>query len=317
MSVLEQFKLADFESASARIRSHIRQTPLLKAKTLFQNPLPNGQLFLKLENLQPTGSFKIRGAMNTLSILNEEEKKRGLITASGGNHGLAVAYAAFMAQVPSLIFLPTTTPKQKIDKLHSWGAKTSITGEVWDESNEAALQAAKKNKMTYVHPFADARVIHGQGTIALEVIKSVPELDTLVVAVGGGGLIAGVAAAAKSMKPNIQVIGVEPVGAPTHFKSRAAGKVIKLDKIDTQAGTLAPKKTETLNFELIQKHVDDLILVDDISMQKAAEWLWFEFGIAAELSGAASIAALSDKVFDTRAGNVCSIICGSGTDGIT
>ena len=164
--------------------------------------------------------------------------------------------------------------------------------------------------MTYVHPFADARVIHGQGTIALEIIKSVPELDTLVVAVGGGGLIAGVAAAAKCIKPDIQVIGVEPVGAPTHFNSRAAGKVIKLNKIDTQAGTLAPKKTETLNFELIQKHVDHLILVDDISMQKAAEWLWFEFGVAAELSGAASIAALSDNVFKTTSGNVCSIICG-------
>ena len=316
MSALEQFELTDFENASSRIRSHIRQTPLIEARGLFNNPLPKGQLFLKLENFQPTGSFKIRGAMNTLSILNEEEKKRGLITASGGNHGLAVAYAAFIAQVPSLIFLPATTPKQKIEKLNSWGATTRILGAVWDESNEAALEEAKRTKMTYVHPFADPRVIQGQGTIALEVIKCVPELDTLVVAVGGGGLISGIAAAAKNLKPNIQVIGVEPVGAPTHFKSRAAGKVIKLDKIDTQAGTLAPKQTETLNFELIQKNVDDLILVDDMSMQRAAKWLWFEFGIAAELSGAASIAALSDKVFETKAGNVCSIICGSGTDGI-
>jgi len=316
MSALEQFELTDFENASSRIRSHIRQTPLIEARGLFNNPLPKGRLFLKLENFQPTGSFKIRGAMNTLSILNEEEKKRGLITASGGNHGLAVAYAAFMAKIPSLIFLPTTTPKQKIEKLNSWGATTRIVGAVWDESNEAALEEAKKTKMTYVHPFADPRVIQGQGTIALEVIKCVPELDTLVVAVGGGGLISGIAAAAKNLKPNIQVIGVEPVGAPTHFKSRAAGKVIKLDKIDTQAGTLAPKQTETLNFELIQKNVDDLILVDDMSMQRAAKWLWFEFGIAAELSGAASIAALSDKVFETKAGNVCSIICGSGTDGI-
>ena len=316
MSVFTRLELDDFERASDRIRSKIRQTPLLKAKQLFHNPLPSRQLFLKLENLQPTGSFKIRGAMNTLSLLNEEEKKRGLITASGGNHGLAVAYAAFMAKVPSLIFLPTTTPKQKIEKLNSWGATTRVTGDFWDEANEAALEEANENEMTYVHPFADARVIQGQGTIALEVIKSVPELDTLVVAVGGGGLIAGIAAAAKNIKPNIQVIGVEPVGAPTHFQSRAAGRVIKLDKVDTRAGTLAPKKTEILNFELIQEYVDDLILVDDMSMQKAAEWLWFEFGVAAELSGAASIAALSDKVFETGPLNVCSIICGSGTDGI-
>ena len=171
--------------------------------------------------------------------------------------------------------------------------------------------------MTYVHPFADKRVIEGQGTVALEIFKSAPEIDTLVVAVGGGGLISGVATAAKKINPSTRVIGVEPVGAPTHFESRAAGKIIKLDKIDTLAGTLAPQKTEALNFELIQENVDELILVDDLSMQKAAEWLWFEFGISAELSGAASIAALSNKVFQNKGANVCSIICGSGVDGLS
>ena len=317
MSTSLQFKLSDFEDASARIDSSIRQTPLLKADRLFHNPLSTGNLFLKLENLQPTGSFKVRGAMNTLSMLSKQEKQKGLITASGGNHGLAVAYAAFMAQVPSLIFLPSTTSEKKIEKLRSWGAAIQVIGDVWDEANEAALEKAEKNKMTYVHPFADKRVIEGQGTVALEIFKSAPEIDTLVVAVGGGGLISGVATAAKKINPEIRVIGVEPIGAPTHFESRAAGKIIKLDKVDTLAGTLAPQKTENLNFELVQENVDELILVDDLSMQKAAEWLWFEFGISAELSGAASIAALSDKVFQNKSANVCSIICGSGVDGLS
>ena len=218
MSISLQFKLSDFEDASARIDSSIRQTPLLKADRLFHNPLSTGNLFLKLENLQPTGSFKVRGAMNTLSMLSKQEKQKGLITASGGNHGLAVAYAAFMAQVPSLIFLPSTTSAKKIEKLRSWGAAIQVIGDVWDEANEAALDKAEKNKMTYVHPFADKRVIEGQGTVALEIFKSAPEIDTLVVAVGGGGLISGAATAAKKINPDIRVIALNRSEPPPTSK---------------------------------------------------------------------------------------------------
>ena len=316
MNIKAAFDLKGFKDAKSRITSSVRCTPLFNAEALVKNPLPRGKLSLKLENLQPTGSFKVRGAINTMLLLKESEKKKGLITASGGNHGLAVAYAASIARVPSLIYLPSSTPKQKINKIELLGATIRVVGDVWDTANNAALIEAKNKQMTYIHPFADTRVIQGQGTIALEILEANPNVDTLIVAVGGGGLIAGVATAAKKINPNIRIIGVEPTGAPTHFESRKAGQIVTLSEVDTLAGTLAPQRTEQLNFDLVQCYVDDLILVDDASMQKAAEWLWVELGITAELSGAAAIAALSTEKIQGSRANICSIICGSGTDGI-
>jgi threonine dehydratase len=311
------FELDDFRAAELRVQGKIRQTPLLKAQPLRHNITGESELFLKLENLQPTGSFKVRGAINTLMTLTEEQKNKGLITASGGNHGLAVAYAAAIAGVPALIYLPTSTGKDKIKKLQSWGAETQIIGTVWDEANEKALTVAQNNNMTYIHPFSDPRVIHGQGTVSLEILDTNPDIDLLLVAIGGGGLIAGAAAAAKAIKPSIKIIGIEPEGAPTHYNSRKAGKVITLPKIETRAGTLAPRRSDQLNFGLITKHVDEIALVSDAAMEDAARWLWFELGIAAELSGAAAIAAISSGAISITSGsNICSIICGGGTDGL-
>lgn len=281
------------------------------------DPAPGARLILKLDNLQPTGSFKVRGASNTLMTLTDEQKRAGLITASGGNHGLGVAYAAAMAGCPAMIYLPTSTPQAKADKLRSWGAEVMSVGAVWDDANIAALEHAQRSGMTYIHPFADPRVIHGQGTSALEILEDAPETDILLVAIGGGGLIAGAAAAAKAVKPDITVIGIEPIGAPTHFESRRAGEVITLDRIETRAGTLAPRRSDTLNFELIQTHVDDIVLVSDDAMEEAARWLWFELGIAAELSGAAAVAALmTQAVTIPEAKTVAAIVCGAGTDGV-
>ena len=309
--------LDGFHKAASRINGHVRNTPLLDSKPLKNDLVPSGSLFLKLENLQPTGSFKVRGAINTLKTLSEMEKNKGLITASGGNHGLAVAYAAYLARVPAIIYLPSSTSKEKRSKLESWGATTRTVGEVWDEANGEALKEAKICDMTYIHPFADPRVIYGQGTISLEILHENPNIDILLVAIGGGGLAAGVAAAAKLIKPEIKVIGIEPEGAPTHYDSRASGDLVTLSKIDTKAGTLAPRRSEPLNFNLISKYVDEIVLVSDNAMEDAARWLWFELGIAAELSGAAAIAALSQKLVPIKNGStVCSIICGGGTDGI-
>ena len=311
------FKLDDFRAAELRVQKKIRQTPLLKAQPLRNNITGDSELFLKLENLQPTGSFKVRGAINTLMTLTEEQKNNGLITASGGNHGLAVAYAAAIARVPALIYLPTSTGKDKIKKLQSWGAETQIIGSVWDEANEKALTVAQNNNMTYIHPFSDPRVIHGQGTVSLEILDTNPDIDVLLVAVGGGGLIAGAAAAAKAMNPRIKIIGIEPEGAPTHYNSRKAGRVITLSKIETRAATLAPRRSDQLNFDLITKHVDEIALVSDAAMEDAARWLWFELGIAAELSGAAAIAAISSGAISITGGSsICSIICGCGIDGV-
>ena len=318
MTTAPNFSLQAFQAAQQRIAGRARRTPLIDAAPVKEDPAPGARLLLKLDNLQPTGSFKVRGASNTLMTLTDAQKQAGLITASGGNHGLGVAYAAAMAGCPAVIYLPTSTPQAKAEKLRSWGAGVVSLGEVWDEANVAALAHAERSGVTYIHPFADPRVIHGQGTSALEILEDAPETDILLVAIGGGGLIAGVAAAAKAVKPDIAIIGIEPTGAPTHFESRRAGEVITLDRIETRAGTLAPRRSDPLNFELIQTHVDDIVLVSDDAMEEAARWLWFELGIAAELSGAAAVAALMTRaVTAPEAKTVAAIVCGAGTDGIT
>jgi threonine dehydratase len=189
--------LADIEAARVRIGDAVRRTPVL-APAPVRREMPCDSLTLKLENLQVTGSFKPRGAMAKLTMLSDEERRRGLITASGGNHGLAVAYAAWRAGVPAVIYLPSTTPRTKVQKITGWGAEARIEGAVWDDANIAALAAADDEGLTYVHPFADPHVVAGQGTVGLEILDQAPDLDTLIVAIGGGGLIAGVAAAVKA-----------------------------------------------------------------------------------------------------------------------
>jgi len=308
--------LDDVRAAAHRIAGRVRRTPVLRARPLRDWPY-DAELTLKLENLQAIGSFKARGATNKLLTLEPAAVARGLVTASGGNHGLGVAYAAWQAKAPARIYLPTSTPESKAEKLRAWGAEVIVQGAVWDEANEAALAAAERDGLCYVHPFADPAVIAGQGTTALELLEDAPELDAIVVAIGGGGLIAGVALAAKALKPAIRIVGVEPVGAPTLKESVAAGRLVTLERISTVAGTLAPRRSAELNLALIRRHVDEIVLVTDDDMRKAARWLWFECGIAAELSGAAAVAALLAGAWrpPVRA-SVGALVCGAGADGL-
>lgn len=308
--------LGEIEAAAARIREMVRETPLVIAEHL-KYPHHKGPLLLKLECLQVTGSFKPRGAANTLRSLSEAEIARGIITASGGNHGLAVAYVGNSARTPTLVYLPESTPEAKADKIRAWGAEVVIAGEVWDDAHQAAVDRATADGLTYIHPFDNPHVIAGQGTVAREILLADPDIDVLLVAIGGGGLISGMAAAAKAMKPSIRVIGVEPVGAPTLKDSIEAGRVITLEKVITEAGTLAPRRSAELNFAHVKAHVDEIVEVSDFDMVDAARWLWFEMGVAAELSGAAALAALHTGAAavppDAR---VCALVCGAGTDGI-
>ena len=192
-----------------------------------------------------------------------------------------------------------------------------IAGKVWDDSNRAALQHAAAEGLAYIHPFADPAVIAGQGTIALEILDDAPDLDTLLVAIGGGGLISGIAIAAKALKPGIRIVGVEPVGAPTLHDSLAAGRLVEIPHLDTAAVTLAPRRSELVNFTIVRQTVERIVLVDDTEMRAAARWLWREIGVAAELSGAAAVAALLSGRYRAMAGEqVCAIVCGAGTDGI-
>jgi threonine dehydratase len=280
-------------------------------------PIPvSAELWLKLELLQATGSFKARGAVNKARALSPEELHRGLVTASGGNHGLAVAYVGHLLGVPTTICLPTNVNPDKVEKLKAYGAKVVIEGAAWHVSNENALAIAEAESLTYIHPFADPLVAAGQGTIALEILEDVPQIDTILVAIGGGGLITGIATAAKAIKPAIRIIGIEPVGAQTLKASLDAGEVVTLPKIETAAVTLAAGRTEPFNFEADRQHVDEVVLVTDDDMREAARWLWSEFAIAAEMSGAASVAALLNGAVQVRSDeNVCALVCGVGRDG--
>jgi threonine dehydratase len=309
--------LTDIEEAATRIKDRVRRTPFLRARFL-KDPPWEGEILLKLECLQVTGSFKPRGANNAVLSLTEAEVGRGIITASGGNHGLAVAYAAHAAGTRAVIYLPESAPASKAERLKAWGAEVAIEGAVYDDANEAALSRAERDGFTYIHAFADPRVIAGQGTVGLEMLKQSGHCDVFVIAIGGGGLISGIATAIKAKKPEARIIGVEPVGAPTLKESLAAGDLVTLERIDTVAGTLAPRRSAEINFEIIRENVDEIVLVDDEEMRDAARWLWFEMGIAAELSGAAGVAALrAGRIALDPAESVGLLICGAGSDGLS
>lgn len=311
-------KLVDVECARTRIADATRRTPIWNAEHFKGLSLPpSAKLWLKLELLQVTGSFKARGAVNKVRALPADELKRGIVTASGGNHGLAVAYVGSLLGIPATICLPTNVNPDKVEKLKSLGARIEIEGASWDLSNKNALAIAEQQGLAYIHPFADPLVAAGQGTIALEILDAVPQIDTILVAIGGGGLVTGIASAAKQIKPSIRIIGIEPTGAPTLKACLDAGEIVSLPSIKTAAVTLAAGRTEPLNYETVRRHVDDIVLVTDDEMRDAARWLWSEFAIAAELSGAASAAALLNGAVKIAPGeNVCALICGAGRDGL-
>jgi len=304
------------EQAADRIKDRVRRTPCLRTRYI-RNPPSGARLMLKLECLQVTGSFKARGANNAILQRTDDELANGVVTASGGNHALAVAYAARASGVAARVYVPAFTSDAKIAKIKAWDADVTVIGETWDDANVAALEDAETSGKAYIHPFADAAVIAGQGTVGREMMKQSSDIDTVLVAIGGGGLISGVASAVKAIKPEARVIGVEPVGAPTLSKSLAAGEVVTLPGIDTEAGTLAPRRSDQMNLDIIRQTVDEIVLVNDDDMYEAARWLWFEMGVAAELSGAAGVAALmAGKADIADDATVCAVVCGAGADGV-
>ncbi|WP_420408445.1 threonine ammonia-lyase [Hoeflea sp.] len=308
--------LDDIRRAAERIAAHVRHTPTIEV-TCVSEPVTDARLFLKLENLQASGSFKARGATNKLLSLPPEAVARGIVTASGGNHGLAVARAARLAGVQATVFVTESATAEKRDKLRLWGAKVEVLGRIWNEANVGAVAHAEATGAAYFHPFADPMVVAGQGTAALELLSAAPDLDVVLVAIGGGGLISGMAVALKSLKPSIRLIGIEPVGSPTLKASLDEGKVVRLDAVTSRVATMSCGETDPGVFELIREHVDEVVLISDEEMEKAARWLWFELGMAADLSGAAAIAALRSGKVQLKSGDRAgALICGAGLDGV-
>ena len=282
--------LALVQQARERIRGYVRHTPLAPLPPLTDD-LP-ANLRLKLENMQVSGSFKPRGVFNTLLQLDADARKRGVVGASGGNHGVALAYGAYRLGIPAIVYLPLSASADRVARVKVWGAELVQYGSVWDDTHAEATRRAAAEGMTYVHPFDADNTIAGQGTLGLELLDDVPDLDLVLIAIGGGGLIGGMAAAIKQSKPNVKIIGVEPVGAPSLKHSLDLGYVEPLPEVRTIADTLAPRGVSQRTLDLAQKYVDQVVLVEDSAMIDAQRWLWLHYNQLVEPAAVAVIAAL-------------------------
>ena len=309
--------LSDIQAARGRIAPFTRRTPVMTALAL-RRPLDvMAEVVLKLELFQVTGSFKARGTMSRYLADRDAIPPAGIVTASGGNHGLAVARTAHAAGTRATIFVPSNVRPEKVGKMRGWNAEVRVVGNEWGIANDAALAFAAETGAVYFHPFSDPLVVAGQGTLGLEILDQVPDLDAVIVAIGGGGLIAGLSTAVKSVKPDVRIVGVEPEGSPTLAACLQAGRKIRLDAVTSRVATMSCRETDEGIFEIVRRNVDEIVLVSDDEMLEASRWLWSEFAIAADLSGAASIAALRrwpERFADM--GKVCALVCGAGSDGI-
>jgi len=305
--------LDKFEKAYEVLRSVLLKTKLVYSEYLSE--ATGNKVFLKPENMQKTGAYKIRGAYYKISTLSKEERNKGLITASAGNHAQGVAYAAKLYKAKAVIVMPTTTPLMKVNRTKAYGAEVVLYGNVYDEACEYALALAKEKGYTFIHPFDDLEVATGQGTIAMEIIKELPTVDIILVPMGGGGLATGVSTLAKLINPNIKVIGVEPAGANCVQESIKAGKVVTLATVDTIADGTAVKTPGTKIFPYIQKNIDEIITIEDDELIVSFLDLLENHKMLAENSGLLTIAAL--KHLNVKKKKIVSIISGGNMDVIT
>lgn len=305
--------LEKFEKAYETVQEVILQTKLIYSD--YFSELTGNKVYFKPENLQKTGAYKIRGAYYKISTLSEEDRNKGLITASAGNHAQGVAYAAKKYNVKAVIVMPTTTPLMKVNRTKSYGAEVILHGDVYDEACDYALELAKEKGYTFIHPFDDLDVATGQGSIAMEIIKELPTVDVILVPIGGGGLATGVSTLAKLLNPNIKVIGVEPKGANCMEESLKKGEVLTLDKVNTIADGTAVKTPGTNIFPYLKENIDDIITIEDDELVGAFLDMLENHKLLAENSGLLTVAAL--KHLDCKNKKVVSIISGGNMDVIT
>ncbi len=305
--------LEKFEEAYNTVQKVVNQTKLIYSD--FFSAQSGNKVYLKPENLQVTGAYKIRGAYYKISTLSDEERSKGLITASAGNHAQGVAFAAKAYGVKATIVMPTTTPLIKVNRTKSYGAEVILYGDVYDESCQYALEMAQDKGLTFIHPFDDLDVACGQGSIAMEIIKELPTVDYILVPIGGGGLVTGVSTLAKMLNPNIKIIGVEPAGAACMKESLKNGKIVTLPVVDTIADGTAVKTPGSNIFPYIKENVDDIITVEDSDLIVAFLDMLENHKMLVENSGLLTAAAVKKLNFKDK--KVVSILSGGNMDVIT
>lgn len=296
--------------AQTVLKSIIRETNVVKTYGI----APDCDLYLKPENLQITGSFKVRGSAYKISQLSAEEKAKGVIACSAGNHAQGVALAATKNGIKSLICLPDSAPISKVEATKGYGAEVCLVEGVYDDAYNKAIELKEKEGYTFVHPFDDEDVIAGQGTIALEVLNDLDNIDAIVVPVGGGGLISGIAYTAKHIRPSVKVYGVQMTGAPSMYNSIHDGKIETLDTVQTVADGIAVKRPGDNTFEIVKKYVDDIALVSEDEVSSAILALIEKQKMIAEGAGAASVAAVMFNRFDLKGKRVVCIVSGGNID---
>ena len=310
---MDELTFEKFEEASEIVKQVTLETKLVYSE--YFSAQTGNRVYFKPENMQYTGAYKVRGAYYKISTLSEEEKSRGLITASAGNHAQGVAYAARLAGVKATVVMPTTTPLIKVNRTKGYGADVVLEGDVFDEACAHAYKLAEEHGYTFVHPFDDLDVAAGQGSIAMEIIKELPTVDYILVPIGGGGLCTGVSTLAKMLNPKIKVIGVEPAGASCMKESLRQGKVVTLPQVNTIADGTAVKRPGEKLFPYIQENVDEIITIDDNELIVAFLDMVENHKMIVENSGLLTVAAL--KHIKAEKKKVVSILSGGNMDVIT
>lgn len=306
-------RLFNFMEARERLSTVTNKTKIIYSDVISCES--GNQVYIKPENLQRTGSFKLRGAYNKISKLNEEEKARGVIASSAGNHAQGVAYAAQKLGIKAVIVMPNHTPLIKVEATRKYGAEVVLYGEVYDDAYKKACELQQKEGYVFVHPFDDEDVIEGQGSIALEVLEEVSDADIILVPVGGGGLISGIAAAAKQINPKIKIVGIEPEGAASAIASIESGEVVELMEANTIADGTAVKRIGNIPFEYIKKYVDEIITVSDYELMESFLVLVEKHKIIVENSGILAVAGVNKLKEKNK--KVVSILSGGNIDVLT
>jgi threonine dehydratase len=305
-------KLKAVKNARERIKKHVRKTPLIHSEYLSQ--ICKGNVFLKLENLQPTNSFKVRGAFNRLLQLTPEESKKGVVTASSGNHAQGVALAAENLNISAKIVVPTDVSLVKLEKIKKFNVEIIQEGN-FKTVEKTARDLASKENITYISPYNDIEVINGQGTIALEIYEESNDVNSIIAPIGGGGLISGIALAAKSLNPSIEVIGVQTKGASTMYESWKSGRIVVTEEFQTIAeGLLGGLEPGALTFDVIKEYVDCIILVDEVSVKNAIKLLWQKEGQVVEGAGAVTVACILEEKEKFTQKNVVAVISGGNIE---